>query len=610
MWKLDITNISGIRDGEPTVKPGINAVQASNWQGKTSLVTAIRTVLGGSVTSTTLTDGADAGRVRLQTPDSDQVYERRLQRTDRTVTADGQPYLTDEQHQAAAELFAFLDERNRIRTAVREGEDLTPHLIEPLEREDIEGQIRRLKSERESVDSELERARQAAEKLPAKTEAISRLETELAELEAELDELEGDTTDSGEQTELREELTQARRERERVSQRINRLEGKIESLESQIEDKESVLEDLTVSVAPGLSGKLEQKQTALRELDQEIETLEALYNATKQVLDKGLLDVVADVDRRIDSDHLTCWVCGSDSTRDDIERQMDGLSDGISDRREQHSELQSTVSDLQDKQRETEQKRRRKRSLEDGLDALQTNLVDSREELTHAKKELAAHDERIDTLESRVQETGDRRKSLDQEIARTETKLERHRTEQTQLESQAQQREQLQERLSSLSEKIDDLRSRRDRVIRTARTAFDEALEDVVAKFNPSFEHARLKNHVDPDSGGTQRLELIIVRDGREISVDALSEGEVELIGLIATLAGHEAFDVADQVPCILLDDLGGLASEHVHTLVTYLEARTDYLVTTAYPEAGEFDGHVLSPDDWDVVSDHVDQPA
>jgi hypothetical protein len=59
-----------------------------------------------------------------------------------------------------------------------------------------------------------------------------------------------------------------------------------------------------------------------------------------------------------------------------------------------------------------------------------------------------------------------------------------------------------------------------------------------------------------------------------------------------------------------LLDDLGGLAGEHIHTLVEYLEARTEYLVTTAYPEAGEFDGHVLSPDDWDVVSDRVDQSA
>jgi len=608
MWNIEISNIAGIRDGKPTVKPGINAVQASNWQGKTSLVTAIRTVLGGSVTSATLTDGADEGYVRQET--SEQVYERHIKRAGETVTTDGQPYLTDSRDRAAAELFAFLDERNRIRTAVRNGEDLTPHLTEPLEREDIEGQIRRLQSERERVDSDLATARQAAEKLPAKSETLSTLESELDELNAESEDLQGGTDSSGEQKQVRERLKEARREREQANQRVNRLEGKIESLEAQISDKERELADLTVSSDPDLAGTLTEKQTALRGLDQEIETLESLYNATKNVLDQGHLDVVADVDRRIDSDYLTCWVCGTETTRDDIEAQMDGLSEAISDRRDKRTELQSTVSELQERKRELTQQRRRKQSLEDGLSELRTNLADSREELTQAEEELDERTDRVETLEDKVQETDTRRKSLDQEIARTETKLERYREELEQLETQAQRREELQERRDSLSGQIEDLRSRREQVIRTARTAFTDALEDVVDTFNPSFEHARLKQHVDPDSGRTEQLELLIARDGREISVDALSEGEVELIGLIAALAGHEAFDVGEEVPCILLDDLGGLASEHIHRLVTYLEPRTEYLVTTAYPEAGEFDGHVLSPDNWDVVSDRADQPA
>jgi hypothetical protein len=85
-----------------------------------------------------------------------------------------------------------------------------------------------------------------------------------------------------------------------------------------------------------------------------------------------------------------------------------------------------------------------------------------------------------------------------------------------------------------------------------------------------------------------------------------MSEGEVELVGFIAALAGYEAFSVADRVPCMLLDDVGGLASEHLQTLVDYLSDRTEYVVTTAYPEAGDFGGTVLSPDDWEVVSDQT----
>jgi hypothetical protein len=43
---------------------------------------------------------------------------------------------------------------------------------------------------------------------------------------------------------------------------------------------------------------------------------------------------------------------------------------------------------------------------------------------------------------------------------------------------------------------------------------------------------------------------------------------------------------------------------------MSYLEKRTNYLVTTAYPEAGEFNSNVISPADWDVVSDDIEQPA
>lgn len=608
MWELDISNIAGIHKGEAIIQPGINAVQASNWQGKTSLITALRTALGGQVANLTLTDGADSGSVQLKTPED--VYDRRLQRSGESVTADGKPYLTTEQEQIVAELFAFLDEQNRIRTAVREGKDLTPHLIEPLEREDIEGQIRDLKSERASVKSELDRAQQAAEQLPAKTETINKLKSELAELEDEMKDLEGETTETGTEEELRNKLTLARREREQVSQRVNRLEGKIESLESQIEDKENELEDMTVTDTPNLTGKLDEKRAKLRQTNQEIETLESLYNATQDVLHGDHLDLVADIDRRIEGDQLSCWVCGSDTTREVVKARMEELSDMINERREQHSEIQSVVSELETEQRETNQKRRRKQSLEKKLNTLRTNLADSREELTAAKAELDEHIDRIEELESKVQETDNQRKSLEQKIARKEAKLKNQRQKQTELESRAEQRDQLQERYESISKEIEGLRSRRKEVIGTARTAFEEALEDVVEKFNPSFERARLKDHVDPDSGRTEQLELTIARDGREISIDALSEGEVELIGLIAALAGHEAFNVADKVPCILLDDLGSLATEHIHTLVEYLEVRTEYLVTTAYPEAGEFDGNELSPEDWDVVSDHIAHPV
>jgi DNA repair exonuclease SbcCD ATPase subunit len=607
MWEIEISNIAGIRNGTTTLQEGANAVQASNWQGKTSLIIAIKTILSGSATSATLTNGADSGYIRLQTPDKE--YDCRLERTGGTVQLDGKTYLDKERHQVAAELYAFLDESNTVRTAVREGNDLTPHLIEPLRREDIEGQITELKSKRETVQTELNRAEKAAEKLPSKIEQINSVESKLYELQTELDDLEGDPSDTGGEEELREELKQARRKREQVNQRINRLEGKINSLKSQIEEKEKRLSSLSIPSESNLSEDLSKNRSKLREINQEIETLEALYNATNTVLDGDHLDLLADIDRQIDDDYLSCWVCGTDTTRDTVENRMEEISEMIADRRDRHSELQTTVSDLEERKNDIDQKRREKTQLKENLDRLRTDLADSKDEISTAKSKLEEHTENVENLENKVEETDDRRKSLEKEIAQNEAELESLQDKKDSLEKRAKECDNLEKEVNKISDRIETLRSRRQDVIESARIAFDEALEDVVTKFNPSFEKARLEKYID-ESGRITRLELIIVRDGREISVDALSEGEVELIGFIAALAGYEAFDVADQVPCILVDNLGGLASEHIHTLMKYLEKRTNYLVSTAYPEAGEFNANVISPADWDVVSDDIEQPA
>jgi recombinational DNA repair ATPase RecF len=90
---------------------------------------------------------------------------------------------------------------------------------------------------------------------------------------------------------------------------------------------------------------------------------------------------------------------------------------------------------------------------------------------------------------------------------------------------------------------------------------FEIALNDVVMKFAPSFESARLEKHTDSETGQTEKLELVIARNGREIP-DTLSEGEIELVGFMAALAGYEAFNVNERVPCILLDGVGALESD------------------------------------------------
>ncbi|WP_424005213.1 archaea-specific SMC-related protein (plasmid) [Haloarcula salina] len=602
MWELEIENVGGIRDGSPTLEAGVNAVQASNWQGKTSLVTAVRTVLGGALPDSVVTEGASEGSVRLTTTDG--TYNVSLSRQAGTVVRDGTPYLTDEQDRLCAELFAFLDGDNRIRTAVRNGADLTPHLIEPLEVEDIAGQIESLRTQRRDVEAELDDAREAKSALPDLTEQLNDLESALATKRDELESITGADDENGDRDALQAELREARQQRERARQRRSRLEQKIESVETQIEEAEAELDELEVPSAPELSNRLETKRDRLTEVEANIETLESLYNVNKRIIEQDQVDLVTEVTRQVDTDQLACWVCGSETTRSEIEDQLPALGAAVTEWRERRSELEDEVDELRSRQQSIERKERRKRSLEQDLDDLRMTLEESREDAAATRERIEELDDEVDRLAEQVEETDDRRSTLEGEIARTEARLEDKREEKGRLAEQAAVVEELEQRRDDLAEEIESLRSRRERVVDTAREAFEAALEDVVEQFDPSFDGAHLQKHVDADTGETERLELIIARDGRETTVDALSEGEVELVGLIAALAGHEAFDVAERVPCLLLDDVGGLAAEHLQMLAAYLEGRATYVVTTAYPEAGTFDGHTLSPAEWDVVSD------
>ena len=155
-------------------------------------------------------------------------------------------------------------------------------------------------------------------------------------------------------------------------------------------------------------------------------------------------------------------------------------------------------------------------------------------------------------------------------------------------------RDAVRERRDAVRAEIEELRNRKDDLKRRAREAFDEAMRDVLARFDTGFETARI----------TPSFDLVVARDGREASLDALSEGELELLGFVAALAGHDSFEVVDDVPIMLVDGLGSLADDNLHAFVEYLADRTDYLVFTAHPEHTSFTGHEVSPDDWQVVSD------
>lgn len=585
-WHLTLENIAGIQSGEADIEPGVNAVRASNWQGKSSFLAGIETAFG---TEAPLTEGRDRGSVTLDTGARTVTVE--LERTEGSVRRTGEPYLSDEYDQVCAALFAFLDEDNEVRRAVRAGENLEELLTSPLDFENIEEQIGNLRRERDRVERELERANAAADRLPQLQERITTLESELEQLRGERAELDFDENESDDAP--REELSDLRAERDRVATRIERLEATAERVRDRLSERRDELESLSVPDNDDVEDRLESLREDLREVERDRELLQSVFEANKRIIDEGRTELLTEVSHDVLSDTMACWVCGQQATRDDVDSQLDALDSRISELREQAREYEDRVETLGAKRDEARQARRRKADLEAEVADLEARIAETEQSLDEATAKRAELETQIDDVGEEVAATEDRITDLESEIKYTEAELADAREDLEETEKRAEQRELLQKEYESLTEEITELRNRRDEVERRTRDAFSDSLEDLLERFDTGFETARL----------TASFDLVVARDGREASLNALSEGERELLGFVAALAGHEAFDVGERVPVMLLDGLGGLASDNLQMLVEFVAGRTEYLVLTAYPEHADFDAHELSPTDWQVVS-------
>ncbi|GCF15085.1 chromosome segregation protein SMC [Haloarcula mannanilytica] len=588
-WTLEIKRIAGILDGSSTLEPGVNIVRGSNWQGKSSFIEAIKAALG---VSTELTEGADSGTVHLETPSG--VYDVTLTRENGVVSQQGQPYLTDEYDVIRAGLFACLDERNAVRRAVRAGENLEDVLLRPLDFQNIDAQIETLQREREQIETELSQAREAKKRLPTVQEKVTRLETEIEELQAKRETIDNQTSSADSSESVRRQLSQARSEQNQARNRIDRLEQSIERTEQRLSERRADLDALEIPEYTDIEERLADARENLSQVERDVEVLQSVYSATEMVLSENRLDLLTDVERDIDGDTVACWTCGSETTRADVADQLNALGDELTARRAQKETYRDTVEELETQREEISQARRRKGDLEEEIADLEATLADREQSLEAARNRLEQAQAEVERLSDRVDETVAELSDVESEIKYREAELEETADELAQLETRAARVEALESDLESVRDDLTELRSRKDRTKREAREAFDAAMQDILARFGTGFETARL----------TPEFDIVVARDGQEASLDALSEGELELIGFVAALAGRQSFDVDETAPLMLVDGLGGLDDDNLHTLIEYLQQGTEYLVFTAYPEYTAFDGHEIDPTEWHVANE------
>ncbi|CQH56544.1 Smc-like protein Sph2 [Halobacterium hubeiense] len=616
-------NVGGIDEAEVSLPPGVTVLTGRNATNRTSFLQSIMAGLGSE--RATLKGDTDEGEVELRV--DGETYTRTLTRNGDTVVYGGDPYLDDP---AVADQFAFLLENTEVRRAVARGDDLREIIMDPVDTDEIEAQIRDLENEKRDLDDQIEELERIEDELPE-------LEAEKRDLEADIEDAREELADVEDEIESRDvSLEQSRSQKEAIEEAFEALRdarADLEDVEFELETERQTLEDLREErdrleseLADAdehdenpdqLAGRIDELRERKRALDDTISQLGSVISFNEEMLDGEGLDLDefgddsnADPTEQLldETEDVVCWTCGSEVERDRIEGTVDHLRelraeklDERSDLDDQIEELSATRSEIQRQQRERERTQRRLSEVESEIEAtegriesLEESLADQQEEVKRLEAETedagtgGDYDEVLE-LHRESNEIELRIERLESDLADVEAEIEDH-------EETLRERDDLSERREEIDDELTDLRTKVDRIEAEAVEEFNDHMESVLAVLEyDNIERIWVERREREVREGRRKVEkttfdLHVIRatdDGTSYrdTIDHLSESEREVTGLVFALAGYLVHEVYEDVPFMVLDSLEAIDSDRIARVVDYFSDYADYLVVALLPE-------------------------
>ncbi len=616
--EIDVENVGGIDSTSVTFEPGITVLAGRNATNRTSLLRAVKGVLGSD--DVALKADTQEGRIELEV--GGEAYSRTLSRRNGTVVTDGEPYLEDPAAVELADLFAFLLESNEARQAVARGDDLHDVLMRPVDTAAIEREIDELLSRRSRIDDELAELDDLAEHLPELETRRQQLTDELAELQSELEEKRTALSEADESVQARREeqseldermsdLETARSEFTSTRRRLTTERSSIESLEEELEELEAERADLPEP--PSVDGDVDSELSELRErrerLTSQLSELQSIVQFNEKMLE-GTSDAVVDALRGEESAltedllpdderSVVCWTCGSEVDKAQLEGTVTRLREVRSEKLDERSSLEDRIDELQALKRERENQAAERRRLERRIERTRDEIAEREERIADLEAERDDLEERIEDLEAAVREvqTEEQDELLDLNREVNEREFERDQVE-SDLESVDAEIEQVENRLdergdleaerATVSDRLEELRTTIERTETEAVEQFNDHMKRVLTILGyGNLDRVWIERKT---RGGDTAFDLHVIRateDGTayEDRIDHLSESEREVVGLVFALAGYLVHEVHETVPFLLLDSLEALDSERIADLVEYFGEYADNLVVALLPE-------------------------
>jgi predicted nucleic acid-binding Zn-ribbon protein len=576
-WQLDVRNVGGIDRLSVSLDPGVTVVAGENASNKSSLLGSLAGVLGG--THPPLRGGCDDGTVTLDTGDERCDLEL-VRRDGETVVGNAMPYA---EASTIVDLFVALGEENPIRRAVVDDGDLHDLLMRPVDTDEIDAEIERLRARRAEIDERLAALDDRIDDLPELEVRAARLREKRDEISGRLDERraaieEADYREATEATRaLLDDLRDARSERERLRER---RETKRRAAESLREDLAAVEERLAASAPDGaesVDARLDEIEADLRRLrdrkgriDETINALSPIVELNQGVLADerrpsgfGAADVVSALDP--DSESVTCWTCGQSAERAELD-----------EKREERADLETRQRDLE---REIEE---RERSLAD-LDARLAEVSDRIERLETELETTDAAGDLIDRHRA-VSDLEYERGRLERELADVEADIEAAEAAQAERESLREKRREVTNELAACRQRVDRIEHE---TVETVNDCLMRVLDRLAYR---GIERVWIERR---EEGAETVFDLHIVRtadDGTvyRAPVDTLSKSEREVVGLVIALAGYLVYDVAETVPAVVVDAIEMLDAARIGGLLDFFADHARYVVAAVLPEEAE----------------------
>ncbi|MBP1986840.1 archaea-specific SMC-related protein [Halolamina salifodinae] len=639
---LHVQNIGGITQCTVPFSPGITILTGENATNRTSLLTALNGVLGGS--EATLRSDADSGHIELSFNDTD-TFTRTYERDHGQITTSGDPYCEDED---LVDAFCTLLEHNDARDAVERGENLRDVLMRPVDTHAIRRQIREKTSDRDELQSRLRNIDQQVDQEAALSDRKEALQAELEDIESEIEEkrsivseYQADMDMAAEAEELVDDVESAREDARDLENQVEVLKAELEAVrEEETELKEDATELYHDAVSSGPTdvsnrddidpteidrdpehdgesiSDLKERVSSLKarkdELTNTIDDLTRIINFNERIVDEaadlpgvtpddGTESVTAEL--APESQTVECWTCGSTVEQNTIQSRTRELQSLVEQKREQVTDITAELGTVQDRLEALQETRRERQRVQSRLEQVRKEQDEIVEEIEETEAALDAKRGEIETLQEEIEATAELRESdlldayqelneLEYERGQIAAKIEDVESELADIEDVREERDDIETEIESIREELEDLRTHVADLERNAVDSFNSHMEDILDRLRyENIARVWIERKVSETATRmeTGEFELHIVRESEggvyEDIVDTLSESEREVIGLIVALAGYLVHDIDESVPFLLLDSVEAVDSQRLVELVEYFAEHAVFLNVALLPE-------------------------